>query len=280
MSDQIIPQATWQPRWYYVMVNKTSGKKYVGQTVRESMVKYCGSGGYWKAHCKKHGGRDRQNIEVLEQVWIADKAQAQQWLDSFAAENGEYWLRENTIWANACKETVDDSPFAGFTDEQRKINAKAGGDVGGKIGGKISAKNNVESGEWKKRQIAGGKITGKNNVESGEWKRRCSNGGKTQGKIQGKKNVESGLWAKICVLGGKNGGKISGKNNVESGHLDRIRTKEASSAGGKSSGQTKRIMSHFCQIFGITSPGKNYVNIDKAAFQAWKESLTQVSEIG
>jgi hypothetical protein len=243
MSDQIIPQATWQPRWYYVMRNKTSGKKYAGQTVRENMDKYCGSGGYWRAHCKKHGGLDRQNIEVLEQVWVADKTQAQQWLDSFAAENGDYWLRENTIWANACKESVEDSPFAGLTDNQRKTNAKAGGDVGGK------------------------------------------------------KNVESGHWARISSLGAQIGGKTTGKKNVESGHLARVRTKEVQSKAGKiggkiavesgrwekcrkTSAENFRLKFQFCKVFDISSPGRNFINIDKAAFLAWKESLTQVSEIG
>jgi hypothetical protein len=259
MSDQIILQATWQPRWYYVMRNKTSGKKYVGQTTQINTDKYCGSGRYWTNHCKKHGGWNRQNIDVLEQTWMADKVQAQEWLDAFAAENGEYWLRENTIWANACKETVEDSPFSGFTDNQRKLNAKAGGKIGGKIGGK----KNVESGHMSRI----GKISGKNSVESGQFKRFCSAGGKTQGKIQGKKNVESGHMSRI--------GKISGKNNVESGHWAKCRK-----IGGKIRGQNLRLMSQFCKIFNVTSPGSGFKNIDKAAFQAWKESLTQVSEIG
>jgi hypothetical protein len=254
MSDQIIPQATWQPRWYYVMRNKTSGKKYAGQTVRENMDKYCGSGGYWKAHCKKHGGLDRQNIDVLEQIWVADKAQAQRWLDSFAAENGEYWLRSNTEWANVCKETTEDSPFAGFTDNQRKVNAKAGGKIGGKTQGKIQGKKHAESGHMSRMGKIGGKIAGKKNVESGHLAIICSAGGKIGGKIAGKKNVESGHWAKCRKIGGKIGPKIRGQN--------------------------LRLMSQFCKIFNVNSPGKNFINIDKAAFLAWKESLTQVSEIG
>jgi hypothetical protein len=262
MSDQIIPQATWQPRWYYVMVNKTSGKKYVGQTVRENMDKYCGSGGYWKAHCKKHGGLDRLNVEVLEQIWVADKVQAQEWLDAFAVENGEYWLRSNTEWANVCKETTEDSPFAG----NKEIQSKAG-----KIGGKIAGKKNVESGHWAKRCSAGGKT-----------------GGKINGKIQGKKNVESGQWKKCQIAGGKKnvdsghlkriasaGGKAAGKIAAESGQF-----KKCCSAGRKIRAENSLLRAQFCKVFGITSPGKNHINIDKAAFQAWKESMTQVSEIG
>jgi hypothetical protein len=234
MSDQIIPQAAWQPRWYYVMVNKTSGKKYVGQTTQINMDKYCGSGGYWKAHCKKHGGLDRQNIEVLEQVRIADKAKAQQWLDSFAAENGEYWLRENTTWANACKETTEDSAFAGLTDDQRKTNGTAGGKVGGK--------KNVVSGHLARVRKNAGKIA----VDSGQFKMYCSAGGKVGGKIA----VASGQLSKDRLLGIKN------------------------------RAENLRLMSKFCKVFKVSSPGTGFGNIDKVAFQAWKESLTQVSEIG
>jgi hypothetical protein len=259
MSDQIIPQATWQPRWYYVMVNKTSGKKYVGQTTQINMGMYCGSGGYWTNHCKKHGGWDRQNIDVLEQTWMADKVQAQEWLDAFAAENGEYWLRNNKDWANVCKETTEDSPFAGFTDDQRKVIAKAGGEIAGK--------KNVESGHLARICSAGGKIAGKKHAESGHMSRM----GKIGGKITGKKHAESGHTSRM--------GKIQGKKNVESGHMSRI-GKIGGKIVGKERGQNMKLMSQFCKIFNVKSPGKNYVNIDKAAFLAWKESLTQVSEIG
>ena len=263
MSDQIILQDTWRPRWYYVMRNKTTGKKYLGQTVRENMDKYCGSGGYWKAYCKKHGGWDRQNIEAIQQTWIVDKEQAQQWLDAFAAENDGYWLRSNTEWANACKETTEDSAFAGLTDTQRKTN--------GKISGKIA----VESGQWKKFQSAGGKIAGKiqgkKNVESGQVS--------LMGKIASKKNVESGHMSRMGKIGGKIGGKIagkiSGKKNVDSGHWAKCQI-----AGRKARSQNTPLMSQFCKVFGITSPGSGFGNIDKAAFQVWRESLTQTAEIG
>ena len=234
MSEQIILQATWQPRWYYVMRNKTSGKKYAGQTVRENMDKYCGSGKYWTNHCKKHGGRGRQNIEVLEQIWVADKVQAQEWLDAFAAENGKYWLRENTIWANACKETTGDSAFLGV-DWSDPVMAE------------------------RRKEIS--KIAGKIALESGQFKKYCAAGGKVVGKIQGKKNLETGHWANCQAL--------ANKKNMESGQFKRF-----CSAGGKASGETKRLKTQFCKFFGISNPGNNFKNIDKAAFQAWKESLT------
>jgi hypothetical protein len=176
------------------MLNKTSGKQYLGQTTQVDMDNYRGSGGYWKSHCKKHGGWDRQNIQVLRQTWIVDKVQAQKWLDTFASENSEYWLRENTIWANACKETTEDNPFTG----NKEVSSK-GTKAGAKLGGKITGKKNVESGEWAKRQ----------------------------------------------------------------------------SAGIKTRAENLRLMSQFCKIFNVKSPGTGFSNVDKSSFQTWKTSLKQ-----
>jgi hypothetical protein len=257
----------FRPRWYYILVNKTSGKKYVGQTVRESMDEYAGSGGYWKAHCKKHGGWDRSNVEVIQQVWLESKEEAQKWLDAFAAENDGYWLNDNVEWANVCKETTEDSAFAG----NKEIQSKAG---------KIGGKKNVESGHLARIASAGGKIGGKKAAESGQLasvrtKESCSAGGKIGGKTAGKIAVESGHLARIrtkefCSAGGKAAGKIA----VESGQWAK-RCSAGGKTAGKKRGEGMKLMSQFCKVFGITSPGNNYVNIDKSSFQAWKESLSQ-----
>jgi hypothetical protein len=42
-SDRESFKDYWKPRYYYVMENKTSGKKYVGQTAQD-LEKYLGSG--------------------------------------------------------------------------------------------------------------------------------------------------------------------------------------------------------------------------------------------
>jgi hypothetical protein len=102
----------WQPRWYYVMRNKTSGKLYAGQTVAENMDWYCGSGGYWTGHCNKHGGKTRDNVEVVEQTWFTEEWQAREWLDRLESAVPDYW-RGNPQWANRILESTESSPFAG-----------------------------------------------------------------------------------------------------------------------------------------------------------------------
>ncbi len=83
---------------------------YVGQTV-QNIEKYRGSGPYWKSHCKKNGGYSVDNIEVIWKEFFLEKEKAQQFLDTFMNEEGEYWLSENTKWANDVPETTDDSNF-------------------------------------------------------------------------------------------------------------------------------------------------------------------------
>lgn len=116
----------WRPRWYYVMVNKTSGKKYIGQTVILDFYKgnYRGSGPYWVEHCQKHGGHDSQNIEIVFSEWFTDRILAQEWLEYFESKNPEYFESKNHQWANQVRETTADCTFSGMkgvkkTDEQR-----------------------------------------------------------------------------------------------------------------------------------------------------------------
>jgi len=113
-------QKPWQSRWYYIMQNKTSGMKYVGQTVMLQMDQYCGSGRYWIAHCTKHGGHNRSNVEVLFSKWFDNEGLAQSWLDSLPFE---YWKSEE--FANRAFETTKDSPLAGIPIETRQRNAHA-----------------------------------------------------------------------------------------------------------------------------------------------------------
>jgi hypothetical protein len=120
MTSQI--EDFWRPRWYYKLRNKTTGKGYTGQTVRRNMDSYCGSGGYWKAHCRKYGGLDRNNIEVVSQQWITSKEEAQAWLDQFELENPCYYLSSNTDWANEIRETTSDSTGAGMKGLTKETN--------------------------------------------------------------------------------------------------------------------------------------------------------------
>lgn len=108
----------WTPRYYYIMLNKTSGMKYLGQTVQD-IERYRGSGTYWKPHCKKYGGYDRENIEVLESLWIEKETIASQWLYDFEMKNKEYWLSED--WANQVPENTEENPFYGSGVNNSKV---------------------------------------------------------------------------------------------------------------------------------------------------------------
>jgi hypothetical protein len=103
----------WKHRYYYILRNKTSGKLYLGQTV-QSIEKYKGGGLYWKKHCKKYGGWNLQNIEVIFSEWFTSKEKAQEFLDFMLEIEPEYCRGgSNKKWANLCAETVYDSPFMG-----------------------------------------------------------------------------------------------------------------------------------------------------------------------
>jgi hypothetical protein len=95
---------TWPARTYYILRNKSSGKRYVGQH-NSTMETYRGSGTKWINHCKKHGGYTVDNIEVIWSKWITEEDDAIDWLNKFSKENPNYWLNENNDWANQIPES-------------------------------------------------------------------------------------------------------------------------------------------------------------------------------
>lgn len=246
--------ANWRPRWYYVMLNKTSGMRYVGQTFNLDSRSYCGSGQYWVTHCKKHGGYGRKNIEVLQRFWSETETLAQRWLDTFEAANPCYFERANTAWANRAKETTGNSAFCGVTKENRVKYARAGGVATAQMPGHMS------------RMAA---VQGRINAESGHMqkiqKTGCVLGGKKTGPILGRKMAESGQLLKFARLGGR---AVSVQRHAEKDpdtgqSLFAVRI-------GKASGVTRGLMKQFCKEHGINSPGVNYVNMNKAAFEQWR----------
>jgi len=246
--------STWRSRWYYVMLNKKSGMLYVGQSFNLESRSYCGSGQYWVAHCKKHGGYGRKNIEVVQKFWAETKSFAQCWLNEFENVNPSYFERSNTKWANRARETTEDSAFCGITNENRVEYARAGGMAAAKIPGHMA---NMAS------------IQGKVNADSGHMGRiqkiGCSLGGKVTGPILGKKMADSGHLAKIA----KAGGATVSKQRHATKDIDTGKSLFAVQLG-QASGVTRWLMKKFCQEFGIRNPGTNYTNIDKAAFKHWK----------
>lgn len=111
---------TWRPRNYYIMRNKTSGKKYVGQTTQD-ITKYCGSGRLWVLHCKKHGGHNKDNIEVLWHHFFICEKSAQMWLDQFAINHPNYDSKLNEEWGNECLENTEDTPFQDGEIARRRV---------------------------------------------------------------------------------------------------------------------------------------------------------------
>lgn len=111
----------WQPRWYYIMRNKMTGKRYAGQTVRDlPNSNYCGSGVYWRQHCRKYGGHDRDNVEILEMVFFEQEADAKTWLLDLERRVGRYWENREE-WANQVEESTKDNPWAGSSLSNRRI---------------------------------------------------------------------------------------------------------------------------------------------------------------
>jgi hypothetical protein len=245
----------WRPRWYYVMRNKTSGLQYVGQTYNLHSRSYCGSGQYWVAHCKKHGGYGRKNIEVTQKFWAENETLAQRWLDEFEAVNPRYFERNNNAWANRARETTGNSAFCGVTKEKRVEYARSGGlamarahpDVLARVGAK-QGKINTESGHMQRIQKIG-----------------CVLGGKIVGPILGRRMVESGHMDRICRLGGAEVSAMrhAEKDSATGQSLFAVKL-------GKASGVTRGLMKQFCKEHGIDSPGVNFVNMDKSAFKQWR----------
>ena len=246
--------AAWRPRWYYVMRNMTSGMLYVGQTYNLNSRSYCGSGQYWVFHCKKHGGYGRKNIEVVQQFWAETKADAQGWLNTFEQENQNYFERSNTAWANRARETTEDSAFCGVSKENRIVYAKAGGIATAKIPGFMSSMAAIQ---------------GKANAESGHMQRiqkiGCSLGGKVAGKKTGRFAADSGQLAQAAVLGGRTVSLIRHKEKDNQTGKSKFAVQL-----GKASGVTRGLMKQFCKETGVLSPGANYVNMDKVAFEQWR----------
>jgi hypothetical protein len=244
----------WKPRWYYILVNKTTNKKYVGQTTRKNMSSYCGSGIYWKAHCKKYGGYNVKNIKTVEKNWIENKEDALTWLLNLNKNNPLYFSKNNKEWANLVEETIFESPFCGFTKEQRKEYCKKG---------------------WLKLFEKGvikenGKKQGQKNAESGHIQNIQKRGAVLGGRLSGAKNIKKahGLKNRIdnCKKGGYAACKI--KHYIKD---DKTNKSVFAINMGIKSGETKKLFSLFCKEHKIDKPGKNYINVDRKSFNEWRK---------
>jgi|TARA_R110000744_G_scaffold1499_4_gene5326 hypothetical protein len=93
---------------------------YLGQTVKNPGVNYFGSGSYWVNHCKKHGGLNKKNIEVLWSRFFDKPELANIMLKNFELDHPDYYLQENLYWANQVPENTENNPFTGAGEYQKQ----------------------------------------------------------------------------------------------------------------------------------------------------------------
>ena len=110
--SNIIYQGSWYTRTYYILVNKTSSKKYIGQHINFNAVgkTYLGSGTHWIAHCKKHGGYTTKNILVEYKKEFLCKTSADIFLLLFERKHPNYYISENNEWSNQVPENTYNNP--------------------------------------------------------------------------------------------------------------------------------------------------------------------------
>lgn len=277
-DNKFSEQGTWVPRWYYILKNKTTGKKYFGQTVRKSMDKYCGSGKYWKNHCSVHGGHSRDNIEVLQQIWITEKNVAEKFLIDFEKNNPNYFDRSCLNWANTIKENTDSSPFSGMSFLERSNAGKKGSATTHIAKDPFTGKSLHASNMGK---IANGKgaasVHSKKDPDTGKSLHAIKMG-RIGGKKQsfshlssiGKKGAES-----IHSIKDKNTGKsivaTKAGNTMHANNRDPITGKSRIgiqlSKKGSADMKLKKI---FCDVFNISDKGKGFCKINKEDFTKWK----------
>jgi len=118
MLNNLDTTNTWISRTYYILENKTSGMKYLGQTT-QNINTYLGSGSYWKKHCKKYGGYTRNNIDIIFYDNFSTEQEAINFLTTFTSYHGEYWLSKT--WANQVPESSCDNVFYGSFVNNKKI---------------------------------------------------------------------------------------------------------------------------------------------------------------
>lgn len=92
--------------YLYVKKHSKTGLLYFGKTTRKDVVKYLGSGKYWKKHLAKHGN------EHVETIWISEAFDNPEKLKDFSLLFSELFDIENSEkWANLREENgLDGAP--------------------------------------------------------------------------------------------------------------------------------------------------------------------------
>jgi len=101
---------TFTPKWFYI--KSTPKYKYVGQTTREDVWGYRGSGSKWTAHLDKQGITTPQTIIA---IWCETPEEFNECLTRFC--NFDYVSSES--WANLVEETCWDGGFQNFSSKKQ-----------------------------------------------------------------------------------------------------------------------------------------------------------------
>ena len=79
----------------YIKRHKLTGLKYFGKTTRSDVIKYLGSGKFWKRHIKKHGK------QYVEHLWTSEYFTDIDELHDFALSFSELFdIKTSNEWAN------------------------------------------------------------------------------------------------------------------------------------------------------------------------------------
>jgi hypothetical protein len=111
----------FSPTYIYIKRHTKTGKLYFGKSTRteEQMLKYNGSGKYWKSHIKTHG---KEYIETIWYCLFLDENDMREFAIQYSQQED---IVNSNIWANLREENgIDGFPkgikHTPWTDERRK----------------------------------------------------------------------------------------------------------------------------------------------------------------
>lgn len=108
----------YKPTWLYIKRHKITGLLYFGKTIGD-VLKYNGSGKYWKRHIKKYG------IDFVETIWC-ELFFTESELKEFSTLFSEHFeIVKSGKWANLIPESgIDGAPPGIIFSEQHRENIK------------------------------------------------------------------------------------------------------------------------------------------------------------
>lgn len=92
----------FRPTYLCIKQHKVSKLKYFCKTIKfeKQMLKYLGSGKYWRDHLKKHG---KEHVETIWYKFFTDKDECKEFAEFFSEEAGIVNAKDSNgkkVWAN------------------------------------------------------------------------------------------------------------------------------------------------------------------------------------